>query len=80
MIELTLEEVASLFEMIGDPYKWRDNIRNKVLKNGVDDSTDCHLISGTTPIVFKLEQVGHSVKWRPAETIIIKSYSEKQTV
>lgn len=78
MIELSLTEVAFLFESLGDPNKWKADIENGVLKNGFDDSTDCHLIMGTKTFAFKIRHIGkYAVEWRPKEKIVIKNSDEE---
>lgn len=77
IIEMSLADCRSVFEMLPCPYEWIKNIKNKVLKNGFDDSTDFHCYKGKQPLVFKIRYVNEwAIEWRPRAKIIISNSDE----
>ncbi len=78
MKELNLAELCSMYEMLGDPNRWKHNIENGILKNGIDNSTDCYISQNGIDYLFKIKHINkYEVEWRPKEKIIISNSDEE---
>ncbi len=76
-LEVSLEDFISLCNGLPDPYRWEIDI-GKVIRNGVDDTTNYYCSQNGINFGFKLKHINeHAVEWRPIQRIVINNSDEE---